>query len=92
MTFEFDGSALNDATLVVFETLLCGDDVVAEHADLESSAQTVSYRAPEPKTALPRTGDELKALPYFAIAATCAADSVAIALMKSTRPRRRHRR
>ena len=92
MTFEFDGSALNDATLVVFETLFCGDDVVAEHADLESSAQTVSYRAPEPKTALPRTGDELKALPYFAIAATCAAASVAIALMKSTRPRRRHRR
>lgn len=50
------GLNLDDASLVVFETLYHGDAEVALHADLEDEGQTVSYGYPD--LPLPPTGGE----------------------------------
>ena len=98
LPFEFDGSALDDVVLVAFERLNSDGIVVAEHADLKSAEQTVSYRASEPSvptrpsSAMPRTGDDLNALPFFALATVCAAVAMAIALIRSAHASRKRMR
>lgn len=43
VTFHFDGSRLAGETLVVFEELLYGGKVIAEHRDTEDEGQTVYF-------------------------------------------------
>ena len=56
VTFTFDASALTEITeIVVFETLLRDETVIAEHADMEDINQTVRMIPPMPDN--PQTGD-----------------------------------
>lgn len=55
--FTFDGSAIKkDTELVVFETLYRDGVEIAVHADINDEGQTVTVKAPKPKT--PKTGDD----------------------------------
>ena len=56
--FEFAGSELDDIELVVFETLTRDGEVVAEHADIDSTSQTVVYDKPEPEPDVPELEPE----------------------------------
>ncbi len=64
VTFTFDASALSKKSqLVVFETLKHEDVTVAEHKDLNDTAQTVTISIPSNKaTSSVKTGDELNLL------------------------------
>lgn len=46
VTFTFDAALLGEQHVVVFEELLCGEDLVAQHADLNDAAQTVYFNWP----------------------------------------------
>ena len=47
LTYTFDGSALAGKSVVVFEDLYQGENVVASHADINDEGQTVSFGQPE---------------------------------------------
>lgn len=47
VTFTFDSSALKGQSVVVFEHMYLAGEVVASHADLNDSGQTVEYKDPE---------------------------------------------
>ena len=47
LTYTFDASALAGKSVVVFEDLYQGENVVASHADLEDEGQTVNFGQPE---------------------------------------------
>ena len=47
LTYTFDASALAGKSVVVFEDLYQGENVVASHADLEDEGQTVTFGQPE---------------------------------------------
>ncbi len=47
LTYTFDGSALAGKSMVVFEDLYQGENVVASHADINDEGQTVSFGQPE---------------------------------------------
>ena len=47
LNYTFDGSALAGKSVVVFEDLYQGENVVASHADLEDEGQTVTFGQPE---------------------------------------------
>ena len=49
MEFSFDASAQTSDVLVAFETLVCNDNTVAEHADIEDVAQTVTSMEVDPE-------------------------------------------
>ena len=48
VAFNFDASALEDARIVVFESLRTDEKVVASHADISNGSQTVLVIAPTP--------------------------------------------
>lgn len=47
LTYTFDGSALAGKSVVVFEDLYQGENVVASHANINDEGQTVSFGQPE---------------------------------------------
>ena len=47
LTYIFDGSALAGKSVVVFEDLYQGENVVVSHADINAEGQTVSFGQPE---------------------------------------------
>ena len=47
LAYTFDGSALAGKSVVVFEDLYQGENVVASHADINDEGQTVSFGQPE---------------------------------------------
>ena len=47
LTYTFDGSALAGKSVVVFEDLYQGENVVAFHADINDEGQTVTFGQPE---------------------------------------------
>ena len=47
LTYTFDGSALAGKSVVVFEDLYQGENVVASHADINDEGQTVTFGQPE---------------------------------------------
>ncbi|MFR8126776.1 MAG: VaFE repeat-containing surface-anchored protein [Acutalibacter sp.] len=47
LAYTFDGSALAGKSVVVFEDLCQGENVVASHADINDEGQTVSFGQPE---------------------------------------------
>ena len=47
LTYTFDASALAGTSVVVFEDLYQGENVVTSHADLEDEGQTVTFGQPE---------------------------------------------
>ena len=47
LTYTFDASALAGRSVVVFEDLYQGENVVASHADINDEGQTVSFDQPE---------------------------------------------
>lgn len=50
LTYTFDGSALAGKSIVVFEDLYQGENVVASHADINDEGQTVTFGQPEIRT------------------------------------------
>ena len=50
LTYTFDGSALAGKSVVVFEDLYQGENVVASHADINDEGQTVTFGQPEIRT------------------------------------------
>ena len=46
LTYTFDGSALAGKSVVVFEDLYQGENVVASHADINDEGQTVNFGKP----------------------------------------------
>ena len=46
LTYTFDGSALAGKSVVVFEDLYQGENVVASHADINDEGQTVTFGKP----------------------------------------------
>lgn len=49
VSFEFDGSGLEGADIVIFETLHRDGEAVCEHADLDNANQTVRMTGPVPE-------------------------------------------
>lgn len=49
VAFEFDGSGLEGADIVIFETLHRDGEAVCEHADLDNANQTVRMTEPVPE-------------------------------------------
>ena len=47
LAYTFDGSALAGKSVVVFEDLYQGENVVASHADINDEGQTVTFGQPE---------------------------------------------
>ena len=47
LTYTFDGSALAGKSVVVFEDLYQGENIVASHADINDEGQTVTFGQPE---------------------------------------------
>ena len=47
LTYTFDASTLAEKSVVVFEDLYQGENVVASHADINDEGQTVSFGQPE---------------------------------------------
>lgn len=47
VTFTFDSSALKGQSVVVFENMYQDDELVAAHADIKDSGQTVEYKDPD---------------------------------------------
>lgn len=54
VVFTLNTTTLDGAVIVVFETLSHKDELIAEHADINDTAQTVEVR----KRTVPKTGDE----------------------------------
>ena len=50
LAYTFDGSALAGKSVVVFEDLYQGENVVASHADINDEGQTVTFGQPEIRT------------------------------------------
>ena len=79
VSFTVDTTKLAGRTLVAFEKLYQGDELVAEHADLTDEGQSVRVETPEvPKTpdtpeepvtptSVPRTGDESQTATTMAV-------------------------
>ena len=58
LTYTFDVSALAGTSVVVFEDLYQGENVVASHADLEDEGQTVTFGQPEIGTTATINGEK----------------------------------
>lgn len=58
LTYTFDASALAGTSVVVFEDLYQGENVVASHADLEDEGQTVTFGQPEIGTTATINGEK----------------------------------
>ena len=58
LTYTFDASALAGTSVVVFEDLYQGENVVASHADLEDEGQTVTFGQPSIGTTATIDGDK----------------------------------
>ncbi len=58
LTYTFDASAFAGASVVVFEDLYQGENVVASHADLEDEGQTVTFGQPEIGTTATINGEK----------------------------------
>ncbi|MDR2515398.1 MAG: class B sortase [Christensenellaceae bacterium] len=78
--FTFDTRAIAGRTLVVFETLECDGQVIAEHKDINDEAQAVSVKeyvpeppepapTPEPGKPVPQTSDDYSIVLWLALAA-----------------------
>ena len=72
ITFSLNASSLNGKKAVVFETMMLGNIVVAEHKDIKDKDQTVSFSKKVPKNgskktsiAHPLTGDS--GFPFWAL-------------------------
>ena len=58
LTYTFDASALAGTSVVVFEDLYQGENVVASHAELEDEGQTVTFGQPEIGTTATINGEK----------------------------------
>ena len=58
LTYTFDASALAGTSVVVFEDLYQGENVVTSHADLEDEGQTVTFGQPEIGTTATINGEK----------------------------------
>ena len=58
LTYTFDASALAGASVVVFEDLYQGENVVASHADINDEGQTVTFGQPEIGTTATINGEK----------------------------------
>ena len=58
LTYTFDASALAGTSVVVFEDLYQGENVVTSHADLEDEGQTVTFGQPSIGTTATIDGDK----------------------------------
>ena len=58
LAYTFDGSALAGKSVVVFEDLYQGENVVASHADINDEGQTVTFGQPEIRTTATIDGEK----------------------------------
>ena len=58
LTYTFDGSALAGKSVVVFEDLYQGENVVASHADINDEGQTVTFGQPKIRTTATIDGEK----------------------------------
>lgn len=58
LAYTFDGSALAGKSVVVFEDLYQGENVVAFHADINDEGQTVTFGQPEIRTTATIDGEK----------------------------------
>lgn len=58
LTYTFDASALAGTSVVVFEDLYQGENVVASHADINDEGQTVTFGQPEIGTTATINGEK----------------------------------
>ena len=58
LTYTFDASALAGKSVVVFEDLYQGENVVASHADINDEGQTVTFGQPEIGTTATVNGEK----------------------------------
>lgn len=58
LTYTFDASALAGKSVVVFEDLYQGENVVASHADINDEGQTVTFGQPEIRTTATIDGEK----------------------------------
>lgn len=78
--FTFDGSAIKkDTELVAFETLYRDDVEIAVHTDINDEGQTVTIKAPKPKT--PKTGDDRNFGFAFGLGAVALGGIVSLAII-----------
>jgi len=63
VTFNFDASALDDARIVIFESLRLGTLVVARHADISNGSQTVRVVRPRIRTTATAQNSDAKTAP-----------------------------
>lgn len=57
MVFTFDSTGMEEKSVTVFEYAYVGDLLIAEHTDIDSEDQTISF---ESKPDVPKTGDHAK--------------------------------
>ena len=75
MEYSLDTAAMAGKTVVAFEKLYCGDEVIAVHEDIENADQSVSFRTPVDSS--PEMGDGGGLLlPGIAMTLACAAAGV----------------
>ena len=58
LAYTFDGSALAGKSVVVFEDLYQGENVVASHADINDEGQTVTFGQPKIRTTATIDGEK----------------------------------
>ena len=86
VTFTFDGSALSKKSqLVVFETLKHKEVTVAEHKDLNDTAQTVTITVPNTSSGNVKTGDNNFLLISLIVFGTCLIGTASILYSRKRR-------
>ena len=80
MEFVFDSTKLSGKSVTVFEYAYMGDIQIAEHEDITSTDQTVSFYS-KPDT--PKTGDPVKPLAYAIIMTLSAMIGVVLSILKA---------
>lgn len=80
MVFVFDSSKLSGKSVTVFEYAYMGDIQIAEHEDITSTDQTVSFYS-KPDT--PKTGDSMNPILYAIIMTLSAMIGVVLTILKA---------
>ena len=85
VVFHFAEKDLAGKTVVVFETLMLEDEIIAEHKDINDKKQTVKIK--KPIDGVPKTGDETGLMKYLILFVISAIGFVIAGYMMSRKKR-----
>ena len=85
VVFHFAEKDLAGKTVVVFETLMLEDEIIAEHKDINDKMQTVKIK--KPIDGVPKTGDETGLMKYLILFVISAIGFVIAGYMMSRKKR-----